>query len=287
MAEACAAAAQRGDDATLAVHEEEIDQIVYRLFDLTPDEIALIESALAPIRSSTPRSARKPKVSSPLALRHEPADVEVPTVTVKAPTKSEAAWLPGELFNVEGELHAAKKVKAAPEAASKADKSVRAPVQAASETAIPIDQIERDKVLAVIRDVFNSGAARDRETALREISQALGYGRIGSRLREILDRDLITAVRRGILQNEGGQLSLLCRSIEGYERGFLKEQFLAAINQNGRVWIERDEATRLFARWLGFRRTGKIIDESARSLINGLLREGSLEKDGQSWIRRA
>lgn len=41
-----------------AVHEAEIDQIVYRLFDLTPDEIALIESALAPTRS-TPKRQRK------------------------------------------------------------------------------------------------------------------------------------------------------------------------------------------------------------------------------------
>ncbi len=54
----------------------------------------------------------------------------------------------------------------------------------------------------------------------------------------------------------------------------------------GKRSITADTALRL-ARWLGFRRTGKIIDESARSLINGLLREGSLEKDGQSWIRRA
>ncbi|MCA1964731.1 MAG: hypothetical protein LDL31_12375, partial [Prosthecobacter sp.] len=49
LAEACAAAAQRGDEETLAVHEAEIDQIVYRLFDLTPEEIPLIESSLAPL----------------------------------------------------------------------------------------------------------------------------------------------------------------------------------------------------------------------------------------------
>jgi hypothetical protein len=63
LAEACAAAAQRGDDATLAVHEAEIDQIVYRLFDLTPDEIALIESALAPTRSANPKRKRATKTT--------------------------------------------------------------------------------------------------------------------------------------------------------------------------------------------------------------------------------
>lgn len=45
LAEKCAAA--KDDQATLAVHEAEINQIVYRLFDLTPEEITLIESSLA------------------------------------------------------------------------------------------------------------------------------------------------------------------------------------------------------------------------------------------------
>jgi hypothetical protein len=135
----------------------------------------------------------------------------------------------------------------------------------------------------VIRNVFRSGTARDRGTALRDVSQALGYARLGPRIRETLDRDLLTAVRRGILQNDGGELSLLCRSIEQYERGFLKEQFLAAL---GRTWLDRTEAARVFARWLGFTRTGGTITDTVRSLINGLLRERRLEaRDGR--IRKA
>jgi len=39
------------------------------------------------------------------------------------------------------------------------------------------------------------------------------------------------------------------------------------------------------ARWLGFRRTGAKIQEIVASLINGVLREGRIEKDG-SQIRR-
>jgi len=144
---------------------------------------------------------------------------------------------------------------------------------------IPIDQTDRGEVLAVIRNVFSSGGARDRETALREVAQALGYERLGPRIRDSLDRALRTAVRRGILQNEGAALSLLCRSIDQYERPFLKEQFLAAL---GRSWIDRAEAARVLARWLGFTRTGPTIADAARSLINGLLRERRLEaRDGR------
>jgi adenine-specific DNA-methyltransferase len=47
LAEACAAAAKKNDTASLLALEEKINRIVYRLFDLTADEIALIESSLA------------------------------------------------------------------------------------------------------------------------------------------------------------------------------------------------------------------------------------------------
>jgi hypothetical protein len=148
---------------------------------------------------------------------------------------------------------------------------------------VPIDQTDREEVLAKIREVFGKGGTRDRETALREVAEALGYGRLGANIRETLETDLLTAVRRGILENEGGELSLCCRSIEEYERDFLKDQFAASM---GRGWIEREEAARGFARWMGFRRTGEAITEVAQSLINGLLRDGRIEKDGPNVRRR-
>lgn len=118
---------------------------------------------------------------------------------------------------------------------------------------------------------------------MRDLARALGYARTGSRIREMLDTELRTAVRRGILQNESGQLSLLCRRIEDYERDFLKEQFLSAL---GTVWREREEAIRVAARHLGFRRAGPVIADTFRSLINGLIRQGRLESGGDGQVRR-
>ncbi len=46
LAEACSAAAKKNNTASLTVLESEINEIVYRLFNLTPEEIRLIESAL-------------------------------------------------------------------------------------------------------------------------------------------------------------------------------------------------------------------------------------------------
>jgi len=90
-------------------------------------------------------------------------------------------------------------------------------------------------------------------------------------------RSWVAAVRRGILENERGELAILCRTIGDYDRGFLKEQFKTAI---GKTWWERTDAIRAIARQLGFARTGMQIQDELKSIINGLLRQGELEKDG-------
>jgi SOS-response transcriptional repressor LexA len=142
---------------------------------------------------------------------------------------------------------------------------------------------DRDEMVCVIRQLFTTGGSRDRETGIQELKEALGYQRLGTRIRETLDNALRTAVRRGVVANDGDTISIQTRSIEDYDRDFLKDQFLASLE--GRSWKERDDAIRDFARWLGFRRTGPTIDETARSLINGLIREGRLESQA-SAIRR-
>jgi hypothetical protein len=104
----------------------------------------------------------------------------------------------------------------------------------------------------------------------------LGFKRLGPLIKVTLASGLLSAARRGILKNEAGELSLLYRSIEDYDRDFLKSQFLASL---GRTWVDRDEAARAFSRWLGFTRTGPAIQETVRSLINGLIRERRLESE--------
>ena len=81
-------------------------------------------------------------------------------------------------------------------------------------------------------------------------------------------------------------IRLAARAIEDFERGELKGQFVAALAAEGQGWVERKDAIRAFARWLGFTRTGEKIEAKANSLINGLLREGRLEVEGTA-IRKA
>ena len=116
----------------------------------------------------------------------------------------------------------------------------------------------------------------------RQIAKVFGYQRLGPSIREELDAALVLAVRRGILHNDAGYHVILARDIHAYDRDSLKEHFLAAI---GRTWTAREDAVRAFARRLGFVRTGAVIDQTARSLIMGLLREYRLESVGDN-IRR-
>ncbi len=99
-----------------------------------------------------------------------------------------------------------------------------------------------------------------------------------------MNRDIQTAVRRGILGNTAGQLSLLCRHIVQYEPDHLIAMLLAAM---GGTWWTRDDAITAAARHLGFRRTGKKIQDAFRSAIRTALRRGLLERDGSQYIRRS
>ena len=92
-------------------------------------------------------------------------------------------------------------------------------------------------------------------------------------------------MRRGIVINTGGELELYSRTIADHDRNALKTQFLAALSAQGIVYFNRQDAVRAFARWMGFARTGNVIEDTALSLINGLLRENRLSARGQE-IRR-
>jgi hypothetical protein len=148
----------------------------------------------------------------------------------------------------------------------------------------PIDETDRNDVLGTIREVFSRAEPCDREEAIRRVAAALGYDRVRPQLRRAISPHIRTAVRRGILDNTGGEYSLLCHSIGQYTRDHLVDTLLAAM---GGAWWTRDEATAAAARHLGFRRTGKRIKSAFKSAINAAVRRGLLERDGPHYIRKA
>jgi hypothetical protein len=142
---------------------------------------------------------------------------------------------------------------------------------------------DRDDLICSIRQLFRSAEVRSREEIVAELKAvAIELGNT-DHVEEEIDSAIRTAARRSILESRGDKLTLCTTSIADYRRDALKDQLLASMQ--GHAWAERDESIRRFARWLGFRRTGPSIDEAARSVINGLIRDGRLESNG-SQIRR-
>jgi hypothetical protein len=137
------------------------------------------------------------------------------------------------------------------------------------------DDIDREELICLVRSLFSDGAEYERDTAISKLASQIGLERTNSPIRAEIDGVLRSAEQRGILESSGEVLQLHARSIGDYSRDHLKLQFLASLPESN--WIERDDAIRAFARWMGFRRTGSAIDETARSLINGLLRDDRLE----------
>jgi len=248
------AAKQRDAEADTSATEREIDEQVYALYGLTSEETAIIEG--------TTKKDVLADTSGNLEIQEAESTEGAPEI-VLSPS-----------FEVSSdEEDAEQKKKPKKECTSHSNKE---------DSPLRIDETEQNDVLCTIRQMFSEGLELTREEAFRKIAKELGYDRVGSKIEEILDSDIRTAVKRGILENERGTLKILCKTIEGYDREFLKDQFLASI---GRAWVERDEAVRAFTRFMGFRRAGEKIQDTVRSLINGLLREDRLESDGQ-LIRR-
>lgn len=132
--------------------------------------------------------------------------------------------------------------------------------------------------MACIRDVFSDSAPRSRATLIRDLATRLGYQRVGKRIEETLSNDVRTAVRRGILEPAGaGAFKQASKSIDGYAREHLVKMMLSDMSG----WWDQNELIRATARYLGFRRTGKNIQQAFKSAINSAIRTGKLERDGK------
>lgn len=149
------------------------------------------------------------------------------------------------------------------------------------------DEMEKGELMALFRDLLGRHGPTERQALIRLAAEELGYQRLRDGVAHSLDSALVTAVRRGVLANDKGVMRVFLTNLpeEEGQFQFLKTQLLAAVSENGRVWMTRNEAVRAFARWFGFRRTGRVIEETAQKLIKRLLRAKKLEADGE-MIRR-
>jgi hypothetical protein len=122
-----------------------------------------------------------------------------------------------------------------------------------------------------------------RPDLIRNTARELGFARNSLRLSEVLDTAIRRAVRRGIAENSRGELTLVAKTIDGYDRDFLKQHLLGVITGS---WCDRVEVPVRFARVLGFARTGPKIEETVWALMRALLRSGQAEVEGRGAVAR-
>lgn len=132
-------------------------------------------------------------------------------------------------------------------------------------------------MMVAIRKVFAANGALNADTAAQTVARALGFARAGARINEAVRSNLAVAVRRRILSSERGEYALCHGAIGDYKRDELIDALLGVM---GRGWTERDEAIRAAARWLGFQRAGRAIQDAFKSAINGAIRRGRLKYEG-------
>jgi len=145
--------------------------------------------------------------------------------------------------------------------------------------------VEDREPLAILRGELAAGGL-DVDELLKAMARTLGWVRISRARREVLAGVINTASRRRIAINRAGWVELYARSIDGYDKDFLKDQFLAALSAQSGGYVEREDALRAFARWMGFLRTGSRIVEHGEAVVRSLVRTKRLLVQG-SCVKRA
>jgi hypothetical protein len=122
-----------------------------------------------------------------------------------------------------------------------------------------------------------------REEFITAVARELGFERTGQRIHEEIDNAIRAAARRGIVETGSFGVAAARVGIDDWTRDELIDA-LCSVMRRGNNY-ERDEAIKLAATHLGFKRVGKKVDEAFRSAINGAIRRGLVAYKG-NLIRR-
>lgn len=74
--------------------------------------------------------------------------------------------------------------------------------------------LEPEGALTTIRQLFGDGMARNHDTALRDLAQALGFQRLGKHIKAAMSEALSSAVSQGILREVDGHYTLASLALE-------------------------------------------------------------------------
>lgn len=141
-----------------------------------------------------------------------------------------------------------------------------------------IDDIDCDELIQVIRTVAAGNGQLVRNEFIIAVARELGFARTGDKIREAVEGAIRAASRRGIV--ETGVFGVMPGKVKSddWTRDDLVDVLCSVLRKGCNY--SRDEAIKLAASHIGFKRVGKNIDEAFRSAINGAIRRGLLAYEG-------
>lgn len=141
-----------------------------------------------------------------------------------------------------------------------------------------LEELDTDAIMVVFRQTARGKGLRERGELLKEISLALGYQRLGSKIEEALRGYLRAAIQRKIIESDGDLVRLGAATTEQYDLENLRNA-LCSVMRSGRKY-EREEVIYAVTRYLGFACVTDTMRQAMKSAINSAIRQGSLVYEG-------
>ena len=147
-----------------------------------------------------------------------------------------------------------------------------------------IEDFDTNDIMAAFRQALRGHGTMLRDALLKDVSDRLGFQRLGTHVREILKRHLRAAIRRGIVASDGtDEVFAATNTMADYGRDDLVG-FIMSVTRKGTAYT-REEVIQAVASHVGFLRVTDGIREPIKSAINAAIRRGVLAYEGDTVWR--
>lgn len=137
--------------------------------------------------------------------------------------------------------------------------------------------------MAAFRQAARGQGWTEREELLREVAGLLGFQRLGSNIKETLKGHMRAAIRRQIIERDGGYVRSFTGSMTDYSRDELRD-VLCSVMRRGTTY-DRDDVIQAASHYLGFRRVTENARSALKSAINSAIRQGIFGYEGSDIWR--
>jgi hypothetical protein len=141
--------------------------------------------------------------------------------------------------------------------------------------------VDTDKAVSAFRQACRGNGWMSRDELLKAVSARLGYERLGPRIKETLKGHLRAAMRRKVIEADGDSVRIATPTMATYWEQYRDDfiDLLCGTMRTGQRY-EREYVIYALAARLGFERVKETVEEPIRSAINGAIRRGLIQSEG-------